>query len=397
MKTRKIIRKIHLWIGLPAGLILAVVGLTGSIYIFQPEITSWLNQEKLLPAKEEVIFSSDKEIARYIEDKTGKKIKSLQWPLRERRIYMFMSKGDDNSWYYLDQTTGEISPRSELTGSAFFAFVKELHTNLIVGEPGRWITATASLLLAIIMIGTGLYLWWPRNWKILKTWRGFKSRFTININRSKKRLNYDLHSVLGFYMIIPLFLMSITGAYFIYDNEIQWVVDTITLSEERSNSDWTKKVRAKAPEDKEPLTIYDALDIMDELYPQYLKRNMWMYTLEERGYLSLAFQETNTVSAGPQFRIFVSVDPYTGEILRDTNPNNLPMGSRISELWLLPVHFGEFGGLITRIIWFAGGLMPTLFLITGFIMWKNRGTNKSLQNLKKKVIIRKRAYLAEHQ
>jgi len=397
MNTRKIIRKVHLWIGLPAGLILAVVGLTGSMYIFQPEVTSWLNQERLLPANEETIFSGDKEIARYIEDKTGKKIKSLQWPLRERRIYMFMSKGDDDSWYYLDQTTGEISPRSQLTGSAFFAFIKELHTNLTVGEPGRWITATASLLLAIIMIGTGLYLWWPRNWKILKTWRGIKSRFTINTNRSKKRFNYDLHSVLGFYMVIPLFLMSITGAYFIYDDEIQWVVDTLTFSEDGEISNWTDKIRTEFPEDKEPLTIFEALDIMDQLYPQYLKRNMWLYSKDERGYYSLAFQETNTISAGPQFRIFVSIDPYSGKVLSDRNPNKQPLGSRITELWLLPVHFGEFGGIVTRLIWFAGGLMPTLFLITGFIMWKNRGKNKSVKSIQKSVIKRKRAYLAQRQ
>lgn len=102
------------------------------------------------------------------------------------------------------------------------------------------------------------------------------------------------------------------------------------------------------------------------------------------GYLSLAFQKTNTVSPGPHFRIFVSVDRYSGEILRDTNPDHLPLGSALSELWLLPVHFGEFGGLITRIIWFIGGLMPVLLLVTGFIIWRNKkGSSRKAVRKKK--------------
>jgi len=375
MNARKLIRKIHLWVGLPAGVILTVVGLTGSLYVFQPEVSGWLNADQLRPRGEEPIFESDKEMVRHIEERTGERIKSFQWPLRERRVYMFLLEGDE-TWYYLDQTTGEITPQTELAGSGFFAFVKELHTNLTVGEPGRWITATASLLLAVVMIATGLYLWWPANSRLLRSWKGLKRRLTVKTDASRKRFNWDLHSVLGFYFVIPLFLMAITGAFFIYEEEIQAVVDTVTLSEERPDADWEEKLRTEAPEDEEPLTIYEALDRMEELYPDYLRRNMWMYG-ESEGYLSLAFQERNTVEAGPEFRIFVFVDRYSGEVLRDTNPNELPLGSRLTELWLLPVHFGEFGGMPTRILWFLGGLMPGVLLVSGFLIWRWRGGGAS--------------------
>jgi uncharacterized iron-regulated membrane protein len=183
----------------------------------------------------------------------------------------------------------------------------------------------------------------------------------------RKRLNYDLHNVGGFWFSLPLFLMAITGAAFIYDSEVQWVVDKLTFSEPAPASHWVGYASDPSV-GALPLTITEALDVMDRHYGYLHRRNLWM-TEDPAGTISLAYQARNDVSAGRDARIFLAVDRYTGAVLSDSNPANLPRGARVMADWMLPVHFGEFGGWPTRILWALGGLMPAVLLVTGVIMW----------------------------
>jgi len=70
-----------------------------------------------------------------------------------------------------------------------------------IGQP---IVASATLIFLVMMI-TGLILWWPKN----KAAR--KQRFTIRWNAKWRRVNYDMHNVLGFYMTWVCIFIAITG------------------------------------------------------------------------------------------------------------------------------------------------------------------------------------------
>lgn len=360
LTARAVVRQLHLWVGLASGLVLAVVGATGSLYVFQPELSRMLYADVLDTHGEASLFETDQALARYVEAETGERIESLQWPQRERATFQF-KLFDDERWYYLDQTTGTITDGGTSYGDVFFAFVLDLHTSLTMGEVGRWITATASLLLALVLVSSGLFLWWPRKRKQLRR------SLVVQRGLSKKRFNYDLHNVGGFWFSLPLFLMAVTGAAFIYDTEVQWVVDKLTFSEPAPPSHWGGYASDPSA-GAAPLTITDALGVMDRHYPDLFRRNLWM-TGEPEGTLSLAYQARNDVSPGRDGRVFLAVDRYSGAVLSDSNPAHLPRGARLVEDWMLPVHFGEFGGLPTRILWALGGLMPAVLLVTGVIMW----------------------------
>ncbi|MFP4504657.1 MAG: PepSY-associated TM helix domain-containing protein, partial [Cyclobacteriaceae bacterium] len=378
LTTRKIIRNIHLWLGLVSGLVLSVVGVTGSIYVFEPELASLLSADTYLVQSDSSLFKDDVALAAAIEEQTGEKIESLQWPQRGRETYAF-KLFDDNRWYYFDQTTGKVIKGEELFGNAFFAFILKLHRTLTLGDIGYWITATSSLIFGLFMLTTGLYLWWPRVRARLK------SSFRIKWNASPKRLNYDLHNVTGFYFFIPLFLMGITGSAFYYHDEAQWVVDKVTFSEPAPVSVWTSQF-SDTTRGLEPLSISQALVEMNKHYPTYHKRNLWLTSSKERT-LSFAYQKYKHVHAGPDERIFLRADRYTGEILGEQNPDKLPRGAAIMAQWLLPVHFGEFGGLLTRIIWFFAGFIPALLTYTGIVIWlgrRKKGKKSSRKKSRKK-------------
>ena len=367
---KKYIRYIHLWMGLASGLILSVLGITGSLYVFEPEIAAWLEREHYQTEREYSAFGGDMAIASFIEDTANGKIESLQWPQRGRETYMF-KMFDDPNWYYFDQSSGKITSSGTGFGTLFFSFMLDLHTSLTLGETGYIVTATASLVFALCMLTTGLYLWWPHN----KGRR--KSSFKIRWDAKPRRLNYDLHNVTGFYLFIPLFLMGITGAYFHYDQEIQWALDKITNSEPAPHSIWEVKPAAPAA-DAQPLTITEALSQMAEHYPNHYKRNLWMTNDRDEGTLSFAYQQFKEVHAGADTRIFLRADQYTGEVIGEQNPEKLPTGASIAAKWLLPVHFGEFGGIATRVLWFFVGFIPAMLTFTGMKIWLGRGSKRKV-------------------
>jgi len=79
-----------------------------------------------------------------------------------------------------------------------------LHRWLLGGDTGKLIVGICTLLFLFILI-TGIILWWPKTKNILL------HRLKIKSNGGWKRLNHDLHIVLGFYCAIFLFLFAFTG------------------------------------------------------------------------------------------------------------------------------------------------------------------------------------------
>ena len=359
---------------------LSVVGITGSLYVFEPEIGAYLESDLYQTKKQESLFENDIVMVSFVEQISQRKIESVQWPKRGRDTYVFKFF-DDDQWYFFDQSTGKLSSGKSGLGNDVFTFILDLHTTLTMGETGRIITGIASLLFAFVMLSTGLYLWWPSN----KGRR--KSSFTIKWNAKARRLNYDLHNINGFYFFIPLFLLGFTGAAFYFDDEMQWLVDKVTLSESAPTSVFELKT-GPYNSTGNYISIQKALLEMEKYYPDHYKRNLWM-TEELDGTLSFAYQKRIDLHAGAAPRIFLKADPVTAHIIGEYNPQNMPRGAALMANWHLPVHFGEFGGLFTRILWFIAGLMPAFLTYTGFKIWWGRRNKPRRTTAKELVVARK--------
>jgi uncharacterized iron-regulated membrane protein len=87
----------------------------------------------------------------------------------------------------------------------FFIIVEYIHLYLLLPpEIGHWIVGVSVIIFMVIMI-TGLILWWPKR----KTDR--KRSFTIKWGGRWRRVNYDLHNVLGFYATSIAMILAISG------------------------------------------------------------------------------------------------------------------------------------------------------------------------------------------
>jgi uncharacterized iron-regulated membrane protein len=364
---RRLVVQLHLWVGLTAGLVVSVVGVTGSLYVFAPEVTAALHADVWrVPADAPRL--SDAELVRRVEAGTGARIESLQWPLRGRDVWWIKLFGRD-AWVFADPRTGAVlATDRSLPAVHFFAWVLEAHTSLTLGEAGYLITGGASLLLALALVSSGLFLWWPRRRAAVRRavtvrWRGATWR---------RRL-YDLHNVGGAYAAAVMVVLALTGAYWSFPDASQRLVDAVTGSPrdaafpatpaEEPRSAWSPGAR--------PLSLAEVLAATDTLFPGHARRNLWM-TADTAGVLYLSWIRNPRVAAGGEYRPMVWLDRYTGAPLRVYDPARAPLGTRVTNVWLPPVHYGEVGGLPTRVLAFAGGLAPAGLWVTGALMWWRR-------------------------
>jgi len=208
---KKVFFQIHWFLGITAGLILSLMGVTGAIYSYDQQILKWLNQDsyvvevaqtpKLTPAQLYQHFNRQQpEIEinsiTIASDPTTSSTVNIKKE-GARRGYNMM----------VNPYTAEVLP--EVKGREFFNFIQQLHRNLTVGPVGKQITGACTLML-IFFVLSGLYLRWPKRHSI-KQW------FFIKPKLKGRNFIWDLHAVVGTWMVVFYLLFACTGLYWSYD------------------------------------------------------------------------------------------------------------------------------------------------------------------------------------
>jgi uncharacterized iron-regulated membrane protein len=98
--------------------------------------------------------------------------------------------------------------RNELTGHAFVEWLVRFHTNLLMGAAGRFLNGVGAACLTLLCL-TGAVIWWPGT----KHWR---RSLTVDWRAHFGRINWDLHSALGFWCFIFVFVWGISGIYLVF-------------------------------------------------------------------------------------------------------------------------------------------------------------------------------------
>lgn len=210
---KKIIRNIHLWLGLTSGIIVFIIAITGCFYAFQEEIQNITedyrfvekqNAPFLLPSKLEVI--ARKELP-------NKALHAIQYKGRKKSaeaiFFHYDENKEENNYYkivHINPYSGEVLEVNDMY-SGFFRWILDGHFYLwLPHEIGQTIIASATLIF-IIMIISGFILWFPKNKKAAKQRFWFRWKEGIKW----KRKNYDLHNITGFYVMSIAFIFAITG------------------------------------------------------------------------------------------------------------------------------------------------------------------------------------------
>ncbi|WP_276481203.1 PepSY-associated TM helix domain-containing protein [Paraflavitalea pollutisoli] len=207
MSFKKIIGKVHLWLGLASGLLVVIISLTGCIYAFQEEISNTTQPYRFVEASDKPYLPPSQ--LRTIAEKQlpGKAIHSVGYFDRTDAARVTFYAFEPEEYYYmvyLNPYTGEVLKTKDMEVD-FFHWILDGHFYLwlppTIGQP---VVASATLVFVVMMI-TGIVLWWPKN----KAAR--KQRFSVKWDAKWRRKNYDLHNVFGFYMTWVVIFIALTG------------------------------------------------------------------------------------------------------------------------------------------------------------------------------------------
>lgn len=351
------IRQIHLWLGLASGLIVFIVSITGFLYVFEEEIRDFSHQEYLhVPVQQKPFIGLKTILENYEHLEPKKKITALKINREEPNAAVEISTKKKKT-YYFNPYDGTLIKEQ---GSDWLNTVLEIHRNLLLGDFGEFIQGW-SVVIFIIMLLTGLILWFPNQRRLIK------QSLKIKWSGSFKRVNFDLHQVLGFYASIFLLLIAFSGTYFKYDT-VKKTVSLVTGSKLRKGDE----VISNQKIDSTTIPVrYNA--IYENANSKYPGATSVSFSIRKTGELRLRMTYPNNWARNQNTIFF---DGKTGQMLRTKlyKDNN---AADVYEASNHDLHTGVFFGLAGKIIWSLVSLISASLPITGFIIWWKKGKKKS--------------------
>lgn len=239
----------------------------------------------------------------------------------------------------------------------FFYTMFALHRWLLGGNDsiGKTITGISTFIFLFILL-TGIILWWPKNKAILK------QRLKIKTTASWKRVNHDLHLVLGFYSAIFLFIFAFTAlawSFKWFNNGIYTVTKSSMKPAEPPRSIYTGNKRRIS---------YDSAFVAI----QKAATNVQFYSLRAPNDSTGIFSATVLpIGAHESAADNYYIDQYSGQVIGNLKFQDKNLGQRVRSTFK-PVHVGSIYGLPSKIVAFLVCIFGVTFPITGTIMWLNR-------------------------
>lgn len=382
---KKFLLWLHKWLGLITGVIIVVVSLTGCIYVFQSELRKIAYPTQYY-IQEDQIADNHKTLPFSVLMEKAEKALGNDFPIN--RVNLYPSK--DRTWIFrslqvdkeafgyweevvhykrvfINPYSGEIQA-IENTKNEFFYIILQLHRNLLLGSSiGSWIVGGSTVLFLIISI-TGIVLWWPKKWKGKAFRRSYQFDFSVNW----KRINYDLHNILGMYSLLIALIIGYTGIVFSFPKFKQAVEFTLNKIDESKFSRIAPTVFDQIPQKKQS-TIDNALYYVLDKYNNADMMSIRLSNDDNKPH-SIQIRLDKDKTSLFQWYYF---DKQTGEIVSKRNHkyNSIALGTKINSL-NYDLHVGSIGGYTTKILAFLGSLICASLPITGFIIWYNKFKKK---------------------
>ena len=266
-------------------------------------------------------------------------------------------RGDNDRGHlvFIDPVSLQILGQIERPRAArIFNTMRTLHATLYVRTiSDRSFVGWMGIALILICI-SGLVLWWPRIGK----WRG---AFGVAQDARGLRLFHDLHSAVGFWSLIVLLVVSISGLYLSFPRTFRDMVGMVMplgqFFDEPSIAD--------TPPADFSSDLDQAVARTLSLVPQSELRDIQL-AIRPGGVMVINLSPRN-LGAGA-LQITVSSDPETGQVVYIDDPRVYALGERVVH-WQRWLHSGLGLGIIWRVVVFISGFLPLFLAITGIWMW----------------------------
>ncbi|MFT3967950.1 MAG: PepSY domain-containing protein, partial [Sphingobium sp.] len=226
----------HFYAGLMVMPLILILSVTGAVYLFKPQVERW--EERAYHGLSRAgAVSPDVQAEAALAAFPGARFHSYRLPERPgdaAMIHLALADG-------LSMRDVFVSPRGRVLGSLdperrIIAIDHDIHGQLLLGPRGSWIVELGASW-AIVMILTGLYLWWPRG-------RGLAGVAWPRLYLGKRAFWRDIHAVTGFWVAGFALVLLVTGLPWAdaWGSAFKWARTELGLV--RGAQDWTIGGRA---------------------------------------------------------------------------------------------------------------------------------------------------------
>ncbi len=397
--------QIHWFLGVTAGVVLAVVGVTGAMLSFEDDILAALNPGIItVQAAPAGPLAPDQLLERIRANAPGKTPTALMVsadPTRAARVTFAPPRqpagapgggpgGPRGEYRYVSPYDGTLL--GDVQGQAFFRFVMQVHRWLAAGDVGKQIVGASTIGLIVLSL-SGLYLRWPRR---ALDWRNW---LRLDFGRKGRSFLWELHSVIGTWVLPFYLLASLTGLYWSYEWYRGALFDlTGTPRPAQQGPRPAGAPPAGAPSGPQAGTPPGAAPAMPgERGPREGReaRNaaplnlaaLWPAFVRESGGYSIATVRLPQGNAQILTITYQPVNPAheranntlvldaSGQVREHRRYNDLPAGQKLMGS-IFPLHSGSFFGFAGTLLMMIASLLMPLFAITGWMLYLDRRKKK---------------------
>lgn len=342
LRLRALSRTVHLWIGVALFVVLAPLGVTGSLLVYDDQIDALIHPQRHAPSGPAVLAPGAYLDAARQAFGGRAHPSQLRLPQGPKGGPVTVQGGALTAW--LDPATGKVldvgAPRQELRG-----FIHQLHGNLFMAQPGRKLVGWLGLFMLVSCI-TGLVVWWPRGAFVKGlAWRRSPTAWS------------NLHHMAGFWICVPLALLSFTGAAIAFP-EVVRMVSGAPAPPQRPRSGDAALAQPNLTVDAAVSAALAAAGpgrLQQVALPAPGPHPAWRIQLR-----------------GGKGALQVRVDDRTGEAEARPAPPAGPGGGDPLMRLMRQVHDGDDAGPLWRAIIALTGLAPALLGVTGTVLWLQR-------------------------
>ncbi|MES2377626.1 MAG: PepSY-associated TM helix domain-containing protein [Bacteroidota bacterium] len=358
---------IHRWLGFISGLVVVIVSITGCLFVFQDEIQDAIHSHRKVAVQNKpyILPSQLKQIA-LKQYPTGKPdFIAYYGEDRPAAVYTDLPKDGGERVVYINPYTGRVLA-SENPQRNFFVVVEYIHLYLLLPPAVGSQIVGWSVVIFVVMMITGIILWWPKR----KSDR--KRSFTIKWGGRWRRVNYDLHNVLGFYASSVAFILAITGLAIAFTPVSNGIKYTANLGKTYAE----EAAIPKSDSLHKPAIVVDAWD-KGVLYAQSKSPQAHMFFVYGE-----KDKAANTVTVGAYYQSMhyyksdlYEFDQFSGKLLKTVVHKDKSAGLKMNNM-NYDIHVGQILGLTGKIIAFFASLICASLPVTGFIIWWGKRNKK---------------------
>ncbi len=270
--------------------------------------------------------------------------------------------GPGGAQTFVDPVTGKVLASVTAAPSPLFGIAHQLHENMMLGRNGR--TLVGALGVGMLFLGlSGLYLWWPKSGQ-------WKYAFIVRPSARGARLYREIHGAFGIWFLVVFLVVTATG--------IPLAFPGMMGGRPGGPGGPGGPGRGAPPAAIAQLQGFgapQAIEVPDgatalplaELVASAEKKTglkAASLTVPARPDRPMTVTMAREEEDGPP--VTATVNPYTGEAVARMAPARAPRGPALS---IRELHAGNGLGPVYRALVFASGVLPLVFVVTGFLMW----------------------------